>query len=191
MGIDLVRPRTLRQVSGKLVPLAKYFCILASAVVEAAAILDTTRLFINLVRRRSEGRCLPTHPFPGAPNLNSWRRYTLAVFLCLCSPLLCSPLPCSTSPFLPYILGRIHLSTARAAHRRSVTIHRLSDLCRSSPLSRSDLLCDRSTTPTSGLRGTNTNTHRAVEADIRSPNAGSQKPEARSRKGMPDTTVVH
>lgn len=106
----------------------------------------------------------------------------MAVFLCLCSPLLCSPLPCSTSPFLPYILGRIHLSTARAAHRRSVTIHRLSDLCRSSPLSRSDLLCDRSTTPTSGLRGTNTNTHRAVEADIRSPNTGSQKPEARSQK---------
>lgn len=76
---------------------------------------------------------------------------TLAVFLCLCSlyfALLYSVplLPCSTPPSSRHTLLRVHLSAALAAHRRSVTIHRLSGLCRSFPLSRSDLLCDRSTT---------------------------------------------
>lgn len=103
----------------------------------------------------------------------------MAVFLCLCSPLLCSPLPCSTSPFLPYILGRIHLSAARAAHRRSVTIHKLSELCRSSryPV----LICFATEAPRltpDSVARTRTRTHTTQ----RKPIADSRKLEARSQK---------
>ena len=49
------------------------FNILAFAVVEATAMLDTSSLFITLALHRSEERCLLTHPFPATPtNLNSW-----------------------------------------------------------------------------------------------------------------------